>query len=73
MCPLPMWLQRGGRPSDLGRGDVLPFTKLNPTSRLNYGDNEKRLGRATGRSAQTVSGSSTNGSADWKHLVSRDA
>ncbi|PYH29682.1 uncharacterized protein BO87DRAFT_401080 [Aspergillus neoniger CBS 115656] len=58
---VPMWLA-GSLGDHLTSGDVEPAVRM-----LNG------LGRATGRSAQTVSCSSTNGSADWKHLVSRDA
>lgn len=54
----------------LTSGEVV-YRKSNPTARLSMENNG--FGRATGRSARTVSGSSTNGSADWKHLVSRDA
>ncbi|PWY62572.1 hypothetical protein BO83DRAFT_458623 [Aspergillus eucalypticola CBS 122712] len=74
---VPMWLA-GSLGDHLTLEDVgLPQVESDFSPK--YGDREPTvqmlngLGRATGRSAQTVSCSSTNGSADWKHLVSRDA
>ncbi|RAK88165.1 hypothetical protein BO79DRAFT_229205 [Aspergillus costaricaensis CBS 115574] len=74
---VPMWLA-GSLGDHLTSEDVgLPQVESDFSPK--YGDREPTvrmlngLGRATGRSAQTVSCSSTNGSADWKHLVSRDA